>query len=78
MAKRRAANVCKAPAADARSSDPDLYVGDEIQGLRKARKMTLAQLALQSGVSVGHLSQIERGISTPSIKASDTRTIAAR
>lgn len=51
------------------ASDGDLFVGGEIQGLRKARKMTLAQLALQSGVSIGHLSQIERGISTPSIKA---------
>lgn len=69
MAKRRAANTRKASAADARADDSDLYVGDEIQGLRKARKMTLAQLALQAGVSVGHLSQIERGISTPSIKA---------
>ena len=31
--------------------------------------MTLASLALKSGLSVGHLSQIERGLSTPSIKA---------
>lgn len=50
------------------SDDADLFVGGEIQGLRKARKMTLAQLAMAAGVSVGHLSQIERGISTPSIK----------
>ncbi len=49
--------------------DPAAFVGEEIKGLRKARRMTLAQLALQSGLSVGHLSQIERGLSTPSIKA---------
>jgi transcriptional regulator with XRE-family HTH domain len=55
----------------ARPAEDDLafLVGDEIKGLRKARRMTLAQLALQSGLSVGHLSQIERGLSTPSIKA---------
>ncbi len=56
-------------AAEVRAGDDDLFVGREIQGLRKARKMTLAQLALTAGVSVGYLSQIERGISTPSIKA---------
>lgn len=49
--------------------DPSAFVGREIQGLRKARRMTLAQLALKSGVSIGYLSQIERAISTPSIKA---------
>lgn len=51
-----------------RGGEVDLLLGDEILGLRKARKMTLSQLALAAGVSVGHLSQIERGISTPSIK----------
>lgn len=50
-------------------ADTSLLVGEEIQGLRKARRMTLARLALKSGLSVGHLSQIERGLSTPSIKA---------
>ncbi len=52
-----------------RGEDPTAFVGEEIKGLRKARRMTLASLALQSGLSVGHLSQIERGLSTPSIKA---------
>ncbi len=58
------------PAREAsRGEDPTAFVGEEIKGLRKARRMTLASLALQSGLSVGHLSQIERGLSTPSIKA---------
>jgi transcriptional regulator with XRE-family HTH domain len=65
----RTASLRKPAHAGAAPDDPNLFVGDEIQGLRKARKMTLAQLALKSGVSVGHLSQIERGISVPSIKA---------
>lgn len=64
----RAASARKRPRAAA-EDDASLFVGEEIQGLRKARKLTLAQLALKSGLSVGHLSQIERGISTPSIKA---------
>lgn len=55
--------------SEARGDDPAAFVGEEIKGLRKARRMTLAQLALQSSLSVGHLSQIERGLSTPSIKA---------
>ncbi len=57
-----------APKGTKGSEPADLFVGEEIQGLRKARKMTLTQLSLAAGTSVGHLSQIERGISTPSIK----------
>jgi transcriptional regulator with XRE-family HTH domain len=68
--QRKSALHNETPARDeARGEDPAAFVGEEIKGLRKARRMTLAQLALQSGLSVGHLSQIERGISTPSIKA---------
>ncbi|MBE1282138.1 MAG: helix-turn-helix domain-containing protein [Rhodobacteraceae bacterium] len=35
--------------------------GSEVRQLRKARQMTLAELAKASGVSVSHLSAIERG-----------------
>jgi transcriptional regulator with XRE-family HTH domain len=70
MAGRATARTTRSQrAAIGDASEPDVFVGGEIQGLRKARKMTLAQLALKSGVSTGHLSQIERGLSTPSIKA---------
>jgi transcriptional regulator with XRE-family HTH domain len=44
-------------------------LGQEIKSLRKAKRMTLAELSLAAGLSVGHLSQVERGISMPSIKA---------
>jgi transcriptional regulator with XRE-family HTH domain len=44
-------------------------LGQEIKSLRKAKRMTLAGLSLAAGLSVGHLSQVERGISMPSIKA---------
>ena len=41
-------------------------VGNEIHRLRKLRGMTLEQLAAQSGVSAGLLSQVERGQGNPS------------
>ncbi|MDH3673252.1 MAG: cupin domain-containing protein [Gammaproteobacteria bacterium] len=44
-------------------------LGDEIRQLRKARKLTLQQLAEQTGKSVGFLSQVERNITKPSVAA---------
>ena len=50
-------------------------LGNDIRALRKSRSITLSQLAHRLGRSVGFLSQLERGISEPSI--SDLRKIAA-
>ncbi|MES0064105.1 XRE family transcriptional regulator [Mesorhizobium sp. M0041] len=47
----------------------DARVGIEIKDLRKARDITLDGLSEASGLSKGYLSQIERGISRPSVKA---------
>ena len=44
-------------------------LGTEIRGLRKARKLTLSDLAATSGLSVGYLSMVERQKAMPSIKA---------
>lgn len=44
------------------------HVGDDIRALRKARGMTLAELAAGVGRSVGWLSQVERGQTTPSVR----------
>ena len=44
-----------------------LALGSEVRELRKARQMTLAALAKASGVSVSHLSAIERGTVNPSL-----------
>lgn len=41
--------------------------GLEVRQLRKARQMTLATLAQASGVSISHLSAIERGAVNPSL-----------
>jgi len=49
--------------------DAGPLMGREIRNLRKVRGMTLAQLAGASGLSVSFISQIERGLSTPSVKA---------
>lgn len=40
--------------------DPDAAIGGEIRDLRKARGLTLVEVAKAAGISVGYLSQIER------------------
>jgi transcriptional regulator with XRE-family HTH domain len=50
-------------------------VGIDIRALRKSRSITLVDFAEKLGRSVGFVSQIERGISEPSIQ--DLRNIAA-
>ncbi|CCB66801.1 MULTISPECIES: cupin domain-containing protein [unclassified Hyphomicrobium] len=58
-------------AAASDSQDEDLtptQVGAEIRDLRKAKRLTIKELSLAASVSVGHLSEIERGIASPSIK----------
>lgn len=44
-------------------------VGREIRTLRKAKGLTLAALSERTGLSLGYLSQVERGASMPSVKA---------
>lgn len=43
-------------------------IGDDIRALRNARGTTLKELASRLGRSVGWLSQLERGQTTPSVK----------
>lgn len=52
-----------------------IALGNDVRNLRKSRGMTLSELALKMGRSVGFLSQVERGLSSPSID--DLRIIAA-
>ena len=44
-------------------------IGGQIRKLRKRRGWTLQRLAEQSGLSVSFLSQVERGLSSPSISS---------
>ena len=53
---------------------PGSGIGADIRALRRARGLSLAELALRTGRSVGFLSQVERGLSEPAI--SDLRRLA--
>ncbi|OAN77143.1 XRE family transcriptional regulator [Sulfitobacter sp. EhC04] len=55
--------------------DPPFSLGADLRALRKSRDLTLTEMANTLGRSVGWLSQVERGISDPSI--TDLRHIAA-
>ena len=46
-----------------------LFLGTRIRGLRKARSMTLTELARLSALTAGYLSQLERNLAYPSIPA---------
>lgn len=49
-------------------------LGSDLRALRKARGLTLTELAVRVGRSVGWLSQVERGLSEPAI--ADLRRLA--
>lgn len=49
-------------------------VGGDLRALRKARGLTLTELALKVGRSIGWLSQVERGVTVPMID--DLRRLA--
>jgi transcriptional regulator with XRE-family HTH domain len=44
------------------------FLGETVRELRKARGLTLEEVASKSKISIGYLSLIERTLSTPSIK----------
>ena len=63
-------SLCRKDATSpATAGEVSEVVGEEIRHLRNAREIKLSELSEASGLSVGYLSQIERGISSPSIKA---------
>ncbi|MGJ4887242.1 cupin domain-containing protein [Bradyrhizobium sp. HKCCYLRH3099] len=61
----------KAPsqtAATAVEPAMDVAVGGRIRDLRRDRKLSLETVAAQTELSIGFLSQIERGLSSPSLR----------
>ena len=68
-------NQCLAQAAATREAESGEVLARDIRALRKARGLTLAEIALKLGRSVGWVSQVERGLSTPSL--ADMRAFAA-
>ena len=73
MAQNTALKINKSPLV-ADKFPEGLSIGNDIRALRKSRSWTLQQLADTLDRSVGFISQLERGISEPSI--SDLRKIA--
>ncbi|WP_407943495.1 cupin domain-containing protein [Methylobacterium sp. EM32] len=47
----------------------DLAVGQRLRALRQARGLSLKAVAAATGLSIGYLSQVERGLSSPSLRA---------
>lgn len=47
----------------------DKWLGMEMRQLRKGRNLSLEDVAQSAGVSVGLVSQVERGITSPSIRS---------
>lgn len=46
---------------------PDEDIGPALRRIRQKRGLTLAQIAARTGFSISHLSQIERGKTTPTV-----------
>jgi transcriptional regulator with XRE-family HTH domain len=66
---KSAANSNASAGETAGLSSADLWLGQQLRALRKAQGLSLEQLAESSGLSIGNLSQIERGVSSPSIRS---------
>ena len=49
--------------------DHNLSIGAKVKDLRTAKKMTLKQLSEETGLSIGFLSQLERGLSSTAIES---------
>ncbi|GAB3445554.1 cupin domain-containing protein [Insolitispirillum peregrinum] len=64
-----AAPVSPLPTAEDDISEDDRSLGLAIRKARQAQNLSLQQVAEMVNISVGLLSQIERGISSPSIRA---------
>jgi transcriptional regulator with XRE-family HTH domain len=51
------------------ATDAAPVLGQRMRAMRQRREWTLQELSARSGLSVGMLSQIERGLSSPSIRS---------
>lgn len=69
-AARKAGNQpAGAAAAVPATKIADLWLGQHLRGLRKMHDLSLEQLAERCGLSVGALSQIERGLTSPTMRS---------
>ncbi|WP_414158337.1 cupin domain-containing protein [Pseudomonas sp. BNK-45] len=57
------------PGTDNQAPGGPQFLGTRIRGLRKRRGLTLSELAQQSELTAGYISQLERNLAYPSIPA---------
>ena len=68
--RKASSRALRTPARGSARTEGDVeWIGREIRSLRKVRGMSLQELGRLTEKSVGYLSQIERGLSHPSITA---------
>jgi transcriptional regulator with XRE-family HTH domain len=65
---KKAAKPAKAVKARAAEPVMDVAVGRRIRDLRRVRQLSLETVAARTDLSIGFLSQIERGLSSPSLR----------
>ena len=65
----RPTNLEELPVEAGKLDEDAVFVGGEVRSLRNARDITLQDLAATTGLSIGYLSQIERGLSSPTVDA---------
>lgn len=54
---------------EAMAADPvDRAVGQRLRALRQERRLSLEKVAASTGLSIGFISQVERGLSSPSLR----------
>jgi transcriptional regulator with XRE-family HTH domain len=58
-----------APKTAPKGSLANLWLGQKLRGLRQMRELSIEQVARLAGLSVGAVSQIERGLSAPSVRS---------
>jgi transcriptional regulator with XRE-family HTH domain len=67
---RRARFSGRRNAVESTAPDPNaVFMGQSVRELRVAKEMTLQELSVGTNLSVGYLSQVERGLSVPSVSA---------
>ncbi|WP_374273475.1 helix-turn-helix domain-containing protein [Paenirhodobacter enshiensis] len=63
---------------DAREKVLEVAIGHQVRELRRRQRMTVAELATQTGLSAGMLSKIENGLISPSLSTLQTLAHAFR
>lgn len=65
----RRRDAAPGPPAARGTKAADLWLGVQLRSLRKAKALSLAEAAARAGLSIGMVSQIERGLASPSIRS---------